>query len=360
MRRLVLCTILTGLLVLVRTPVNAMPYFAYQYGYTCSQCHSTMPRLNPFGTAFRLAGYRLPGLTPAHGLPIGTLDAVANTSAVDPTGLPKTVLDYLELDSAGPIGKAFDYFANTYVMDGGRTGALQDAWIEYSSGNADPDAVRDLRLKVGQFYLPLPVSAETYRETLNHYAAFDQTVGSNPFNFIDTKLGVDASIGAQYTGESLHLIVTRSHEYQSGLPDERPDVMLYAEDNAEPFTIAGYAVDGQRQVQVSTLDSFERYGTGANLRNGKAEVNLLLQGGWDSSSGPAGNGQRSSAGFAQFRWGFSPALTGLLRGDATNDTTTLRTLTSALVFRTHSNSKLVVEGVYGRTDALNTEFFVAF
>jgi hypothetical protein len=136
--------------------------------------------------------------------------------------------------------------------------------------------------------------------------------------------------------------------------------MLYAEDNAEPFTIAGYAVDGQRQVQVSTLDSFERYGTGATLRNGKAEVNLLLQGGWDSSSGPAGNGQRSSAGFAQFRWGFSPALTGVLRGDATNDTTTLRTMTSALVFRTHANSKLVLEGVYGRTDALNTEFFVAF
>jgi hypothetical protein len=343
-----------------------MPYFAYQYGYSCEQCHSTMPRLNHFGTAFRLAGYRLPGLTPAHGvIPLGTQSAVLHSSEADPTGLPKTILDYLELNSAGPIGHAFDYFANAYVIDGGRTGALQDAWIEYSSGNADPDAVRDLRLKIGQFYLPLPVSAETYRETINHYAAFDQTVGSNPFNFFDPKLGLDASIGAQYTGASLHLIVTRGHDYRSALPPARPDVMLYAENNGEPLTIAGYALDGTRDVHAATLDDFQRYGAGATVRKGKAEVNLLLQSGWDSASGPSGMGQRSSAGFVQLRWGFSPALAAVLRGDAANgdtpdgDTANLRTVTSALIFRTHANSKLVLEGVYGQTDAVNMEFFLS-
>jgi hypothetical protein len=128
-------------------------------------------------------------------------------------------------------------------------------------------------------------------------------------------------------------------------------------------------------VSPSTLDGFQRYGAGATLREGKAEVNVLLQGGWDSGSGPAGNGQHSSAGFAQLRWGFTPALTAVLRGDAANgdaangdmtnagtangDSTNLRTLTSALIIRTHANSKLVLEGVYGRTSALNMEFFLS-
>jgi len=145
-------------------------------------------------------------------------NAVLHTSAADPTGLPKTIEDYLELNSAGPIGKAFDYFTSTYAVDGGRSGVLQDAWIEYSSGAANPDGLHDFRLKVGQFYLQLPVSAETYRETINHYAAFDQTIGSNPFNFSKPQLGFDASIGAQYVGSSLHLIVTKGHDVQSGLP----------------------------------------------------------------------------------------------------------------------------------------------
>jgi len=353
--------LLMALVVMPRTAVRAMPYFSYQYGYSCTQCHSTVPILSPFGKAFKFAGYRLPGLSPAHRvLPIATQNSILHTTSVDATGLPKTIEDYAELNSAGPIGKAFDYFALAYVVDGGRPGALHDAWIEYSSGVANPDARQDLRLKVGLFYLPLPASAETYRETLNHYAAFDQTIGSNPFKFSDSHIGLDASIGAQYFGSNLHLIVTQGHDFQSGLPEARPDVMLYGEHNTKDLTIAAYALDGERDVHAPRVDKFERVGSAATVRRGKAEVTMLLQSGWDSSSDSNGNGQRANAGFGQLRWGFSPALTGLLRQDGTNDDTSIRrTTTAALIVRTHANSKFVIEGIFGPAPTLNMEFFVA-
>ena len=48
---------------LVSTRVNAVPAFSRKYQTSCQTCHSIFPKLNPFGTAFRLNGYHLPGET---------------------------------------------------------------------------------------------------------------------------------------------------------------------------------------------------------------------------------------------------------------------------------------------------------
>src|SRR5689334_21011316 len=56
-----------GLLVLALTVVSlnvptasAIPAFARKYETSCQTCHVGFPKLNPFGEAFRLNGYRMP------------------------------------------------------------------------------------------------------------------------------------------------------------------------------------------------------------------------------------------------------------------------------------------------------------
>jgi hypothetical protein len=41
-------------------PAGAVPIFARKYQTSCQTCHTIFPKLNPFGQAFRLNGYRMP------------------------------------------------------------------------------------------------------------------------------------------------------------------------------------------------------------------------------------------------------------------------------------------------------------
>jgi len=43
-------------------PASAVPSFARQTGYTCSQCHTTPPELTPLGRQFKLNGYTITGM----------------------------------------------------------------------------------------------------------------------------------------------------------------------------------------------------------------------------------------------------------------------------------------------------------
>jgi hypothetical protein len=44
-------------------PANAVPVFSRKYQTSCMTCHTAFPKLNPYGEAFRLNGYRLPAQT---------------------------------------------------------------------------------------------------------------------------------------------------------------------------------------------------------------------------------------------------------------------------------------------------------
>jgi hypothetical protein len=44
-------------------PADAVPVFSRKYHTSCQTCHVIFPKLNPFGEAFRLNGYRMPGET---------------------------------------------------------------------------------------------------------------------------------------------------------------------------------------------------------------------------------------------------------------------------------------------------------
>ena len=62
--RLVPLAVLTAVTFLAGTrPAGAVPVFARKYQTSCQTCHTIFPKLNPFGEAFRLNGYRMPAET---------------------------------------------------------------------------------------------------------------------------------------------------------------------------------------------------------------------------------------------------------------------------------------------------------
>jgi hypothetical protein len=50
-------------LLAVASNAHAVPAFARKYQTSCQTCHAIFPKLNAFGEAFRLRGYRMPGQT---------------------------------------------------------------------------------------------------------------------------------------------------------------------------------------------------------------------------------------------------------------------------------------------------------
>jgi len=56
------CPVLVALLILP-TRADAIPAFARKYKTSCQTCHIVFPKLNAFGEAFRLNGYRMPNET---------------------------------------------------------------------------------------------------------------------------------------------------------------------------------------------------------------------------------------------------------------------------------------------------------
>ena len=54
------CLAAAALALLAALPARAYPIFARKYETSCQTCHAIFPKLNPFGQAFRLNGYRMP------------------------------------------------------------------------------------------------------------------------------------------------------------------------------------------------------------------------------------------------------------------------------------------------------------
>jgi hypothetical protein len=62
-RRWVLFGLAAGLILFEASPADAVPAFSRKYQTSCQTCHAIFPKLNPFGEAFRLNGYRMPAET---------------------------------------------------------------------------------------------------------------------------------------------------------------------------------------------------------------------------------------------------------------------------------------------------------
>lgn len=343
-------------------PALAIPVFAHRYGLTCQTCHTTVPHLNAVGQRFLADGYRLPGrsASSAHVAPVAVKVNLAYTSPPDPTGLPKATVDEVEVLTGGAVGRSTSYFIEQYLVDGGRPGSMRDAWVRQRVGDPTSEDGLGVNVRAGQFTLPLPVDPETFRETEQHYAVYDQAVGANPFTFFAPRDGIEAWLATP--AATLHLAALQGHDRQSGLPSSGVDLMAYAEAPlGAAVRLSAYRYQGTRPL-APQRDGFWRQGAGVLVSSAKCALTTVAQTGFDSSASGNGATVLSSGGFSELTWAFSPRLTAVGRYDATTVPGTVsRSATLALVERARRNSKLTVEDVIAHgTHTLNVGLLFAY
>ncbi|HEY0383187.1 MAG TPA: hypothetical protein VGC72_13420 [Candidatus Elarobacter sp.] len=353
-------SLLLGLFLAPR-PAAAIPVFAHRYGLSCQACHTTVPHLTEFGETFRALGYQLPGAPRRAAFPA----AVKVNFAYGSDGgdaLPKAVVDEVELLVGGSIGKRGSYFAEQYVVDGGAPGRARDLW---GAWRATPDGARaPVSFRAGQFTLDLPLDPETFRETTDHFAIWDQTAGDNPFAFFEPKTGFAATFGDEGRRFSGSFAAVRGHDAGSGLPARGIDRALSVRHVMPNVALSAYRYDGTRPVGGSD-DRFWRMGYGIGITHGRVRVDAVYQHGFDTHANTEG-ALISSGGFVQLRYDLTPRMFALARYDGTQDTTFARALISGVGYRVARNARLTVfdtlhrDGNGTRRNTLSTALLFAY
>lgn len=314
----------------------AIPVFAHRYGFSCQQCHTTIPRLNPFGEYFRSHGFRMPG--PQRVVPVAIKTNLTWSSDADPSGLPKAVVDEIELLTGGSAGRKTGYFVEQYVVDGGRPGQTRDAWLDFDLSREGANATT--RVRVGQFTLALPVDPESERDTLTHYGLYDQTVGNNTFRFFDPRLGADVSIANARSGIEAHLDALAARDRPGG-GGPGTDFFATVQKKSGLISVQAYRYEGKRMV-AGTSDSFWRQGFALGYARKKTALIGVVQGGGDiagSSHVPSGGG------FVEATYDSSDALRFVGRYERTNDALAgeLHQAIFAVTIRLKRNLRLTAE-----------------
>ena len=322
----------------------ALPIFAHEYGLSCQKCHTAIPALSDFGRAFLANGYHVPASAPGATFPVAVKVNFLDTSAPG-SGLPKAVIDEIELLTAGTLGPRANYFFEQYVLDGGLHGNIREAWV--GSFVTSLDARIPIYVRGGQFTLPVPVDPESFRESAAHYAVFDQTIGANTFNFFDPKFGVSARLGQTDRGFNLELSALNGHDPQNGLPTIGLDTMAVLHDVMGPFDLSVYRYAGRRG---EASDTFTRTGIGLRYNHGRWTSESVLQENRDANADGRGTAEHSSGGFTQLRYAITPKLFTLARVDGTQAATNgfTRSLTTLLGYRLSHNARVTLEDVLVR------------
>ncbi len=332
---------------------------------TCQKCHTVIPHLNEFGVHFLASGDRIPGVNAGPALPLATKVNVVYSSenqgeGPNGEGLPNAIVDEIELFTAGTIGSRASFFLEQYVVDGGEPGLLRDLWI---NDRLNPwNAKIPLYAQAGSYTLPLPVDPETFRETYQHYTIYDQTVGSNPFDFFDPKVGLKLTVGDTLHGINAQLFAGPGYDRVSGLPKTGTDAMEFITDAMGSVTLGLYHYAGERPLIPGSLDHFTRTGFSVVVQSGRWTSESLMQTGWDTDPG-TGYGVASSGGFTQLRFTIDRRLFALARYEGTSETlpgTFSRDGVLLLGYAPMRNARITIEDVISHTRQTNNTMNVQF
>ncbi len=155
--------VLTAVFLMLGESASALPIFARRYQTACTTCHAIVPKLNPFGIAFRNNGYRIPSNDAAlvktpdislgspewkkmwpkavwpgaiPGMPPIAFRAVSDVQAQDASPrLNFTFPEFLAMYFAGQTGDSISYFADIGV--GGSPGSIE---VDRALCSVSPDA----------------------------------------------------------------------------------------------------------------------------------------------------------------------------------------------------------------------------
>jgi hypothetical protein len=252
-----------GGVLLVPHPVEAIPAFARKYATSCQTCHTVFPKLNAFGTSFRLNGYRMPKETedlvkekpvslgsPAYkklwphaiwpgeissGVPLAVnvkMAVVNNASLNDDGTTSKVKSDFqfpqeVNLFAGGTLGEHVSYLGEvTFGVsgDGSVETEVEHSHIAFDSPFGPENA---FHFKIGKF---TPNVADVFQEMwITTDAGIDSVFNYNPIGLAGgTGLGADElsptpiSFPALVQGIELYGIVKHRLLYTAGVANGIP------------------------------------------------------------------------------------------------------------------------------------------
>lgn len=217
----VVSVVLAGMIV-AASDAGAVPAFARKYQTSCQTCHAVFPKLNAFGEAFRLRGYRMPAETeemvkekpvslgaPAYKrlwpkavwpgevpsavpLAVNVKFADVSTSALNADGSVTTVRNDFQfpqevnLFGAGTLGDHVSYLVEATFSenpDSSVSVALEHARLQFDSPFGPEDA---FHIRIGKF---APNLADGFQEMwISTNAGIDSVFAYNP-------IGPDGGVG---------------------------------------------------------------------------------------------------------------------------------------------------------------------
>ena len=285
---------------------SAIPLFAQRYLMKCEACHSVLPELNAFGTAFRARGYQLP--IRKHGTTGVAVRFQLETDA-DPAPGANPLVPGTVLLSNADVGRISAYIHYNLGAQGGPGGlylAYLATYLEHSK----------TEFRLGLFELPLIHSPAQRLDDLTAYGYEGSHVGLNDLTLQQPRLGLEVE---QHVGTTVVAGTLAAGEFKGaaygGKPIDtgvntragRPEAGLYVVTPvANWLTLNGVAMTGTREIfptaASSFLDTYRRDSLGGEIRHG--HLSLLTEQWWgnDSNADGFGNAFPSSGGFARLRY----------------------------------------------------------
>ena len=232
-------------------PVAAIPLFAHQYDVTCAKCHSVIPHLNEFGAAFMASGYRIPGVQPGPAVPLSAKPNLVDSSenqgpGPDGAGLPKAIVDEVEVFTAGAIGTRSSFLVEQYA---GRRRLARPAARRLGDRPPQPVGRPHPVLRAGRARSRCRCRSIPRRSATptKSYAPYAQSVGANPFTFFDPKIG--ARVSARRPAARRERAVLRRSRSRSAKRASRPPAPTRwwcVQDAIGPLTLTTFGYQGTR------------------------------------------------------------------------------------------------------------------
>lgn len=167
-----------------------IPAFARKYNFSCSVCHSPIPRLTEFGEEFAGNGFQLvedeqPRDTIETGDPLLRLVkdvplalrfdgyAQANTKSGDEAVSNDLSFPYgIKLLSGGPIADNVSYYMYFYLSERGEVAGLEDAFLQFTDIGGS-----GVSIVAGQFQVSDPLFKRELRLEFEDYQLYRMRIG---------------------------------------------------------------------------------------------------------------------------------------------------------------------------------------
>jgi hypothetical protein len=294
---------LISLLALLAAPADAIPAFARKAGAQCSVCHDVYPKLNPFGRAFKEAGFVFPGE------PVDWLKTIEKIPLSARTEIDITVRDdqsgeffFTKPIVAGNLGNRISFWVDRVLgVFGTQPGEGTDldfedfgsdnAWVRLNAGPA-------FYVKGGKFELDLP-----YSSTRNYNLfTYEPWVTSSSGNA--TLLGVAQKgfeLGGNHQRWRYSLAVVEGEDFERD--DFDGDIYVRVARDIDVHRIGGFAYFGENTQEAfenqEFTNEFRRFGFDAEARVGRLDLHGVWMRATDDQPFPGAAEVSFNSGFVQ-------------------------------------------------------------